>query len=442
MKNRKTGILLIWLVLGRVAFSLASEPVPAPKQKKPIALVGGTIHTVSGPVIDQGTILFDKGKIIAIGTSVTLPADAEKVDVAGKQIYPGIIDANTDIGLTEIGSVRGTIDRAEIGSVNPNIRAEVAVNPESELIPVARSNGVLIAVTTPAGGIISGTTAALMMDGWTSDQLVLQSPLGMVVSWPSMVYFPGCFMRQSREEWQKQRDLALKTLREAFDQARAYMVAKNAETVKGIPYHDFDAKWEAMIPVIERRIPVLINADELSQIQAAVSWAEQENVKPVIVGGRDSWRITDQLKAKNIPVILTSMFEAPARRWESYDAVFTTPRKLKDGEVTFCIAGDGDASNVRNVAYHAALAAAYGLPKDDALESVTLHAAQILGIADKVGSLEIGKDATLFISNGDPLLQETTIEQAYIQGRKIDMRDKHKQLYAKYRAKYQQLRDE
>ncbi len=423
-------------------FLVASEPIPAPKQKKPVALVGGTIHTVSGSTIESGTIVFDKGKIVAIGTTVAVPADAEKVDVSGKQIYPGIIDAYTDMGLTEIGSVRGTIDRDETGTINPNVRAEVAVNPESELIPVARSNGVVIAVATPAGGIVSGTAAALMMEGWTSDQLVLQAPVGLVVNWPSMVYTTGRFFRATREDWQKQRDASLKSLDDGFDQARAYMVARKAEQTKGVPSHDFDARWEAMIPVLEGKVPVWVNADELSQIQAAMTWAERQHVRLVIVGGNDAWRIGDQLKAKDIPVILTSMFAAPARRWEPYDVVFSVPRKLQEMGVRFCIAGDGDASNARNVQYHASIAAAYGLSQDAALKSVTLYPAQILGIADRVGSLETGKDATLMITNGDPLSQETTVDQVYIQGRKIDMRDKHKQLYAKYLEKYRQLKEQ
>jgi len=442
MRTDKATLLLVIGVLGMTMPVFASDPIPAPKQKKPIALVGGTIHTVSGAVIESGIILFDNGKITGVGTSVTMPPDVEKIDVAGKQIYPGIIDACTDMGLTEIGSVRGTLDRTETGSINPNVRAEVAVNPESELVPVARSNGVTIAVSAPSGGIISGTSAALMMDGWTADQMVLQTPLGLVMNWPSLVYVPNQYFRRSKEEWEKQRDQALDNLHEAFVEARAYLVAKQSESQKGVPYHDFDARWEAMIPVLEGKMPVWVNADELCQIQAAIAWAEQEKVKLVIVGGRDAWRVADQLKAKDIPVILMSMFDAPMRRWEPYDVVFAGPRMLHEKGVRFCIAGDGDASNARNVQYNAAIASAYGLPKEEALRSVTLSAAEILGIADRVGSLDVGKDATLLIANGDPLSQETVVEQVYIQGRKIDMRDKHKQLYAKYKEKYRQLREQ
>jgi imidazolonepropionase-like amidohydrolase len=419
--------------------AVASDAIPAAKQKKPIALIGGTIHTVSGAVIENATIVFDKGTITALGTNVSIPADAERVNIRGKHVYPGIIDAYSNMGLTEIGSVRGTLDISETGSINPSVRAEVAVNPESELIPVARSNGVAVVATVPGGGLISGMAAALMLDGWTSEDLTLKSGLALVVNWPAMVYAPSPFSRTPKEEWQKQRDEQLKMLSEAFANARAYLTAKKAEQQKGIQYHDVDPRWQAMIPVLEARVPVFVNANELSQIQAAITWAEQEGIKPVIVGGRDSWRVADQLKAKNIPVIVTDIQSAPTRRWEGYDAIFTLPLKLKNAGVRFCITGDGSASNSRNTAYHAANAAAYGLPKDDALKSVTLYAAQILGIADKVGSLELGKDATLIVTNGDPLELPTVAEQMFIQGKKIDLRDKHKQLYEKYKEKYRQL---
>lgn len=431
----------MFLIAALVAWSFASanDAVPAPKQKKPIALIGGTIHTVSGPVIENGIILFDKGKITEIGTNIPIPADAERIDVSGKHVYPGIIDAYSTMGLTEIGSVRGTIDLAETGSINPNVQAEVAVNPESELIPVARSYGVTIVGTFPRSGLISGLAAALMLDGWSYEDLTLKSRLALVVNWPTMVYTPSPFSRTTKEEWLKQRDEQLKTLREVFADARAYMTAKNAEQQKGVRYHDIDPRWQAMIPVLEGKIPVFVSANELSQIQAAITWAEQERVKLVIVGGRDSWRVANQLKAKNIPVIVADVQSGPMRRWEGYNMIFSLPEKLRSQGVRFCITGDGSASNSRNTAYHAANAAAYGLPKDEALKSVTLYAAQVLGIADKVGSLEVGKDATLIVTTGDPLEIPTLTERVFIQGKKIDLRDKHKQLYEKYKEKYRQM---
>ncbi len=439
----KISAATLFCVLTFPGLLLASDPIPAPKQKKPIALLGGTIHTVSGPTIENGTILFEKGKIVALGEDVAIPADAERVDLTGRHVYPGLIDASTNMGLTEIGSVRGTLDIQEVGTINPNVRAEVAVNPESELFPVARSGGILVTGTSPGGGLLSGTAAAMMMDGWTWEEMTLKAPLGLVLNWPSMVYTPGGFGfgagQQTREDWQRQRDQQLKALRDAFASARAYLIAKKAEAQRGIPYHDTDLRWEAMIPVLERKVPVFVNANEVAQIQAAVAWAEQEEVKLVIVGGRDAWRVADQLKEKDIPVIVRPIHTPPARRFDDYDVQYTLPAKLQAAGVRFCIAGDGSASNSRNVPHHAATAVAYGLPKEDGLKAITLYAAELLGIADRVGSLEIGKDATLIITNGDPLELSSSVEQAFIQGKKVDLRDKHKLLYEKYREKYRQL---
>jgi imidazolonepropionase-like amidohydrolase len=439
--NMKTKAIIAVLTLAAISIAIASEQIPAPKQKRPIALVGGTLHTVSGAVISNGTILFDQGKIVALGTNVAIPANAEQIDVRGKHIYPGLIDASSNMGLTEIGSVRGTLDINETGAVNPNARAEVAVHPESELIPVARSAGITITGTSPSGGLIAGTSAAIMLDGWTWETMTLKAPLGLIVDWPTMVYTPSRFSRQTEEEWKRARDRQLKSLRDVFADARAYMIAKQAEQQKGIPYHDTDLRWEAMIPVLNQSIPVFVSANELSQIQAAITWAGQEQVKLVIVGGRDAWRVTAQLKAKDIPVIVTPIHTV-SRRWEDYDVAFTLPAKLHAGGIRFCITGGSGASNSRNTPHHAATAAAYGLPKEEALKSITLSAAQILGIGESVGSLEVGKDATLIVTNGDPLELSTNVERVYIQGKTIDLRDKHKRLYSKYQQKYRQLKEQ
>lgn len=312
---RKGGIILLsWMMMvcssGAVG---ASDPVPARKQTQLIALIGGTIYTISGSVIQRGTVVFDKGKITAVGVNVEIPENAERIDVSGKNIYPGLIDSYTTMGLTEIGSVRGTLDYAETGGINPNARVEVAVHPESELIPVARSGGITLTATVPRGALIPGTSAAIMMDGWTWEEMTLKAPLGLIVNWPTMVYVQNRFSHQTKEEWQKARDQQLKTLHDAFADARAYMVAKKAG--KGL-MHDSDLRWEAMIPVLEGRVPVWVLASELSEIQAAITWAENEGLRLVIIGGLDAWRIADQLKEKNIPVVLVDVLNSPRRRWE------------------------------------------------------------------------------------------------------------------------------
>jgi len=431
-------LIVLQLLLASTSFIFASDPIPAAKQKKPIALVGGTIHTISGADIVNGSVVFDKGKIIAIGESVLMPADAEKVSVIGKHIYPGLICAKSTIGLTEVDAVRATNDYSEIGTINPNVRVETAINPESEHIPVARSGGVLIAVSAPSGGIISGLAAALMLDGWTSEDMLLKPQIGLIINWPQMVYVPSRWERQSKEDWLKQRDASLKTLHDAFIAARAYKTAKEAEQKKGIPYHKTDSRWEAMIPVLESKVPLWIAANDVSQIQSAIMFAEEEKCRIIITSGRDSWRIADQLKAKNIPVILNGILDEPSRPWEDYDLIYSLPHKLKEAGVDFCIGGDVTSWLIRNLNHHAATAAAFGLSKEDALRSITLDAARIIGIADRCGSIEAGKDATLIVTDGDILELSSSVEMAFIQGKKLDLRDKHKQLYSKYQEKYKQ----
>ncbi len=420
----------------------ASDQVPAPKQSHPIALVGGTIHTMTGATIDGGTVLFIDGKITAVGKNVELPPEAERVDVQGKHVFPALIAANTMLGLVEINAVRATRDFAEVGDIKPNVRAEVAFNPDSELLPVTRANGVALALTVPAGGLIAGTSALMMLDGWTWEDMTLKSPVGLHVYWPWMGVRHAPWITKSDEEQRKERDKRIRKIRDAFDQARAYWKAKQAEAKKGVPYHDTDVRWEAMIPVLKKELPVFVHANEIRQIEAAVDWASEAGVRMVLVGGQDAWRVTDLLKEKQIPVIIGGVLTTPMRRWEPYDTPFTNARKLYEAGVTFCIAGSGgsfEAPNERNLPYHAAMAAAFGLPEEEALKAITLYPAQILGVADRVGSIEVGKDATLIVTTGNPLDIRTKVEREFIQGRDIDLSSRHTQLYEKYRTKYQRL---
>jgi len=449
LKARRTINLLlqsqlILVVISLVSFSTAYPQnygqVPAAPQDRAIALVGGTVHTVSGPVLQNATVLMENGKITAIGSDVRVPPGVERLDISGKHVYPSLIDANTTLGLIEIGQVRATSDLAETGSINPNVRAEAALNPDSELLPVTRANGVALALSVPQGGVISGTSALIMLDGWTSEQLTLKAPVGLHINWPAMTIRRGrsfFFAPQSEEEQRKQMNENLQRIRETFAEARAYKKAKEAEQQKGVPYHATDSRWEAMIPVLEKKIPVFVNANEIKQIQAAVQWAADEDIKLVITGGYDAWRVADLLKAKDIPVVYGPVHRLPSRRWDDYDTPFAAPMKLHQAGVRFCIT-DFESENARNLPYQAATAAAYGLPKDEALKAITLYPAQILGAADRVGSLEIGKDATLFVADGDPLEIKTQVSQLFIQGRKIDLGNKHRALYEKYTKKYQQ----
>ncbi|MCH2446341.1 MAG: amidohydrolase family protein [Candidatus Marinimicrobia bacterium] len=429
------------LLLAVITVSIASDQVPAPPQTHPILLMNATIHPVSADEIQRGAILFEKGIITAIGRRVTnLPDNTETIDLLGKHVYPGMIAAASVIGLTEIGAVAVTRDFSERGEVNPNVRAEVAYHPDSEIIPVTRSNGVLLAHSCPTGGLISGTSAVMMLDGWTWETSTLKAPAGLHINWPNMGAVRSRYFRITEEEASKRREETLKKLDTIFEEARRYLVAKEAADQSGRIELETDLRWEAMLPVLRREVPVFMHASEVRQIESAVEWANRQNVKMVIVGGYDAWRVADLLKKYEIPVIYETVNSLPRRRWEDFDTPFTGPVKLYEAGVKYCISmGTGGASNHRNTPYEASKAASYGLPKDEALKSVTLYAAEVLGIADKAGSLEKGKDATLMITDGDPLEITTQVAQVYIQGKKIDMSDRHKILYDKYKEKYRQL---
>ncbi len=422
--------------------ALPSDQVPAPKQSKPIALVGATIHTVSGDILENGTILFEKGKITAVGQNPLLPEETEQIEIRGKHVYPGLISANTSLGLVEINAVRATRDFAETGDINPNVRAEVSFNPDSELIPVTRANGITVALSVPSSGLISGSSALMMLDGWTWEAMALKTAAGLHVHWPKMLLNRSPAAQKSEQEQLEARNKKIEKIRQAFVQARAYMQAKQAEAKQDVPYHDTDLRWKAMIPALKKDTPVIIHADEIMQIQAAIDWAITEDLRVIIMGGYDAWRVTDLLKQHDIPVILTGTHRLPMRRWEDYDTPFKTATKLAEAGVKFCIATGGGpfgTAHERNLPYQAATAAAYGLPKAEALKAVTLYPAEILGVGDRLGSLQAGKDATLIVTDGDPLEITTQVEMAFIQGRRIQLESRHTQLYDKYQKKYEQL---
>jgi len=428
------------LSLGWSSRLQASPEIPGAAPKGPVAIIGGTVHPVSGKSIERGTVLFERGRITAVGDKVPVPAGALKVDASGKHVYPGLFDALTNMGLVEINSVRATIDEAETGSINPNVQAVVAVNPDSEQIPVTRSNGVLLTLTAPSGGIITGRSAVIQLDGWTWEDMTVRGDVAVHLHWPEMNPAAGWLGANPAREQMDARDRALDELRRAFETATAYRTARLAPNSR----QAIDARWEAMIPVLDGRIPVVIHADELQQIQAAVAFAERWKLNIVLFGGYDAPRVANMLRDRKIPVIVAGTYRLPLRKTDDYDASYTVPARLRAAGVTYCIASTGrfGASQVRNLPYHAGNAVAYGLAADEALKAITLYPAQILGVADRVGSLEPGKDATLFISDGDPLETPTLVEAAFVQGRAVELNDRHKRLWRKYDEKYRRLKGE
>jgi imidazolonepropionase-like amidohydrolase len=442
LPTREFRLGLASLVLAAMCTSpaMASDQIPGKSQEHPIAITGAMIHPVSSAPILGGTVVFEHGVITALGTDVAIPPDAEIIRAEGRHVYPGLISADTHIGLLEIEAVRATDYRQETGRINPNVRAETAFNPESEMIPVTRANGIMIAVVAPSGSLIRGMSAAMLMDGWTWEEMTLKAPLALNIDWPSMATPAASASPESARRMMSERDSALRELTEAVEDARAYRAARLAGAPAGVPAHETDSRWEAMIPVLEGTVPVVVWADEVREIQAAVRWADEEGLRLIIGGGLDAWRAADLLKARNIPVLVGGVYRLPPRRFSSYDEPFSVPMKLYEAGVRFAVTTGEGFYQERNLPYQAATAAAYGLPPEEALRSITLSPAEILGIADRVGSLETGKDATLIVTDGDPLEIPTHVERAFIQGRAVDLSSRHTLLRDKYRERYSRMR--
>jgi imidazolonepropionase-like amidohydrolase len=403
-----------------------------------IALTGGTVHPVSGPALSNATVVITDGRIAAVGAGIAAPAGARVVSVAGKHVYPGMIAANTVLGLIEVSSVLGTNDQSETGTVNPNIRAEVQINPESDLLPVTRVNGVTSAVSVPrmgqgGTGGIPGTSALIHLDGWTQEDMTIAKPVGLHVVWPNLTISRAWWETRSEEEQKKSREQAIQAIRDAFEDARAYWTARNAEGRQGVPRHDRDVKWDAMGRALRGEIPVMFHAGSYAQIRSVLRFMDEQKLKNVVlVGGSDSWMLTDELKKRNVAVILDGANALPNRSHEAYDTGMSRAAKLHAAGVRFCMSDGGGSHNSRNLPYEASMAAAYGLPRDEALKSVTLYPAQILGVADRLGSIEAGKVADLMVTTGDPLEITTRVEQVYIEGRAISMESRHTRLFHKY----------
>jgi len=406
-------------------------------QAEPLVVRGAIVHSPSGAGA-PATIVVDNGKILAVGPNATAPANARVVDAGGLHAYPSLINGNTVLGLVEVSSVRGTVDVSEVGDINPNVRAEVALNADSELLPVTRANGVLVAMTAPRGGLVAGTAAVMRLDGWNWEDLTVKAPVGMLVNWPGMRINRDADAQPAAEEQVKNRDARLLLLRDTFANARAYWKARGAEGGKGVPAHERDPRWDAMGPVLRGEIPVLVTADDILKIRAALQWAEQEGVRIVLLAGGDVGRLAGELAKRQVPVILDPTFALPRRDWEPYDTAYTNAARLHAAGVKFCFGTSGGAfgaANARNLPYEAAGAVGYGLPADAALRALTQDAADILGVGDRLGSIDAGKDATFFLSDGDPLDIRSHVVRAFIDGREISLENRQTRLWEKYRSR-------
>lgn len=447
----RSGIRLGGLARGALtlglaaAFAVAALPTVAaaqvrmtvPPQAETIALQGATIHTITQGIIEDGTIVFENGVITAVGTDVEIPDGARVVDVTGKHIYPGLIDAYSTVGIAEIGAVDMSNDVREVGDFNPNITAALGVNAESRHIGTSRSQGVLTTLTTPGGGLISGMSSAMALEGWSWEEMSLENAAALNVNWPNpnprWRGFGGWGGFGNQNADRPTYEERVQQLKNYFAEARAYRDAVAAgEQVRT------DARYIAMIPALNREIPVVVAANSAAQINDAITWAQEENLRLVIRGGDDAIHVADRLVAENVPVILTSTMAAPGRAYEGYDGAYRRAADLYEAGVKFAISGGAESLNTDRLPYDAGVAVAFGLPEEEALKAVTINAAEFMGLDDRIGSLEPGKQATLIITTGTPIDMTSDIEQAYIQGRELDMNDIQKHFFQKYMEKVRQ----
>ena len=427
-------IFLPLLTLLAAAKIAAQPPVVAKPQSKPVALVGGMAHLGNGQVIGNAVITFENGKITEVaeaGSARPDPARYEVVDVSGKHIYPGLIAPNSRLGLDEVASVKATQDNTETGVVNANVRSLVSYNTDSEHIPVARANGILLAQVTPEGAVVSGTSSVVQLDAWNWEDAAYRKDDGLYLNWPTYFASAGRFEEAAGPAKKNdKRDAVLQELDRTFTDALAYTQLKTPVPV--------NLKLEAMRGLYDGKKTLFVRADYGKEIIEAVQFAQSHGVKKVVVvGATDAWMVTDFLRENNVPVILNALHRLPSREEEDVDMPYKLPALLHKAGILVGLAYGEQPMQLRNLPFVAGNAAGYGLTKEEALMLVTANNAKILGIDARTGTLAVGKDANLVVSAGDLLDMRTNdVTHAFVGGRLISLDNKHKRLYGRFNAKY------
>lgn len=397
---------------------------------------GARIVTVSGATIDNGAVLIENGKISAVGANLEPAANVQVIDGAGLSVYPGMIDAWTNMGLMEIPlGAPGTDDDGEVGEINPNARAILSVNSHSAHVNVTRVNGVTTVLTAPTGGVISGQSAVINLLGATPNEMQLNPSFALVINFPriSLQTLGGPGHTDNFAEAVRRRDRVLDDLKRTMRDAESYAKTQEAFAAdKNLPRPTSDIKMAALIPFVRGEKPVIFVADREIDIRNAVKFADEMKLKMILSGGNEAWKVADLLKQKNVPVIVTGIWSLPPRKDEFYDVLYENAAKLQRAGVRFCVATGDSGANVRDLPYQAGMTAAFGLSREDALKSVTLFPAQILGLSN-LGSIEAGKTANIVVTNGDLLDARTKVFHLFINGRKMPLTSRHTELYEQFK---------
>ena len=437
--NSPTFQLIVFCLLLSLAIPLWSQPAA-----NAYAIKGAKIYTLAGPAIENGTVVIRDGKIAAVGANIAVPDDAQVIDAAGLEVYPGMFDPITQIGLSEVGAVSATVDARELGAFNPELIASTAVNPASAHIPVTRANGITEVIAVPGiggfdsegGGVITGQASAFNLAGWTMEDMQIKRQAAMVINWPSLQggsfdFSTFTFKEKPYTEAKKDYEKSVNELSDWLVRARHYAQAKE----KGSPdLFVRDLKLEALVPVVEGKLPVLVVANEARDIRNAVEFCTKQNLKMILASGSESWKVKDLLKEKKIPVILGPTERLPDKEDYPYDKPMTQPAELNAAGVPFAFASFGTSFS-RRLPQYAGTAVGYGLPHDEALKAVMLNAAQFFGLADQIGTLEAGKMANIIVTTGDPLEIKTQVRYLFIKGQLTSMDNRHSDLYEQYRKR-------
>jgi imidazolonepropionase-like amidohydrolase len=390
------------------------------------ALTNATIETVTKGTIQNGTVVISNGKIQDVGTNVTIPAGATLIDCSGLTIYPGMIDSGTQLGLTEVSSISLTNDHNEVGDINPHMQALTAVNPNSVLIPVTRVSGVTTSLAMPSSGLFAGTAALINLHGYTPDQMYAGFK-GIVINFPSTGRRGG-WDRRSDEDIKKASEKALKQLNDVWAKAVQY---HKIDSASGGQPQDYYPEMEALLPAVRGKMAVLINVNASKDILAALEWIDGKKINAVLCGVSEGWRVADKIAKAKIPVIAGPMLSLPNRDYDRYDAQYANPGIMAKAGVKVAIRTN-DSENVRNLPYNAGFAAVYGMGKEEALKAITIVPAEIMGLGDQLGSIEKGKVANLFVTNGDPFETKTQVKYLFIAGWQIPLESRHTLLYDEF----------
>ena len=399
------------------------------------ALVRGNVQTVSNGLVENATVLIENGRIVGVARGLTAPAGATVVDCSGMTIYPGLFDAGTRLGLIEIGAVEVTRDENEMGDVTPHAQALTAVNPNSVAIPVTRVNGITTALTSPTGGLFPGTAAVINLHGYTPEQMSVNGARALVINFPSKGR-GGWWDQRREEEIEKQWKNRMTKLDDVWDQASIFARIDSVSSSTGNSLdhgtYDHTAPLEAMAPALRGAMPIVIEVNRAADIDSALQWVERRGVENVIFAGvREGWRMADKIAAAGIPCIVGPVLSTPMRASDRFDKAYANAGLLAKAGVKVALR-TSDVANVRNLPFHAGFAVTYGMEPSEALRAITLTPAELFGLEDELGSIEVGKQATLFVADGDPFEPGTTIHHLFINGRNVQLESRHTRLHDEF----------